>query len=143
MKYTIYNPNTGEIVAVLDSVDPLQIAANLEGQSWIEGTYDSTYVVVNGQAVKKSVDPGGAFTPHQFDYSIGRWVLDQEAAVRRTRQYRNSLLDQVDRVNPVRYATLTDQQKTELATYRQALLDVPQQMGFPTDISWPAKPAWL
>ena len=26
------------------------------------------------------------------------------------------------------------------ATYRQALRDVPQQTGFPTDINWPAKP---
>lgn len=26
------------------------------------------------------------------------------------------------------------------ATYRQALRDIPQQEGFPTDIAWPIKP---
>ena len=26
------------------------------------------------------------------------------------------------------------------ATYRQALRDIPQQAGFPTDITWPTKP---
>lgn len=26
------------------------------------------------------------------------------------------------------------------ATYRQALRDIPQQEGFPTDIAWPTKP---
>lgn len=26
------------------------------------------------------------------------------------------------------------------ATYRQALRDIPQQAGFPTDIAWPTKP---
>ena len=26
------------------------------------------------------------------------------------------------------------------ATYRQALRDIPNQEGFPTDVAWPAKP---
>jgi hypothetical protein len=32
--------------------------------------------------------------------------------------------------------TMTDAQ----ATYRQALRDVPEQSGFPNDITWPTKP---
>jgi len=35
---------------------------------------------------------------------------------------------------------LTSTQKTEWANYRQALRDVPQQAGFPTEITWPQKP---
>ena len=31
--------------------------------------------------------------------------------------------------------------KTAWATYRQALRDVPEQAGFPTDIAWPQPPA--
>jgi len=27
-----------------------------------------------------------------------------------------------------------------MATYRQALRDVPQQAGFPDDVTWPMKP---
>ncbi len=60
------------------------------------------------------------------------------------RQDRDLVLNQtVDRVNPVWYATLTTEQQAELAAYRQALLDVPAQAGFPNNISWPTKPVWL
>jgi hypothetical protein len=60
------------------------------------------------------------------------------------RQARDLTLNQtVDRVNPVWYASLTDSQRAELASYRQALLDVTQQQGFPDSINWPEKPSWL
>lgn len=60
------------------------------------------------------------------------------------RQVRNKLLkDTVDIINPVWYATLNTEQQQELATYRQQLLDVPSQAGFPADITWPTKPTWL
>lgn len=60
------------------------------------------------------------------------------------RTLRNQQLkDNVDSVNPVRYATLTTDQQTELAAYRTALLNVPQQAGWPTTIEWPTKPTWL
>jgi hypothetical protein len=62
----------------------------------------------------------------------------------KARLLRNKILqDTVDRVNPIRYATLSDSQRTEIAEYRQALLDVPTQSGFPTTISWPSQPSWL
>ena len=59
------------------------------------------------------------------------------------RNLRNTLLAQVDRVNPVWYANLSDEQRNELGAYRAALLEVPQQPGFPDTISWPSKPSWL
>jgi len=60
------------------------------------------------------------------------------------RQDRNLVLNQtVDRVNPVWYASLTTEQQAELSAYRQALLDVPNQSGFPDSIIWPPKPTWL
>jgi len=60
------------------------------------------------------------------------------------RNVRDQLLkDHVDTMNPIRYAALTDEQKAEIATYRTALLAVPQQAGWPTDIEWPTKPSWL
>jgi hypothetical protein len=59
------------------------------------------------------------------------------------RDLRNKLLAKVDIVNPVWYASLSAQQQGELTTYRRALLDVPQQTGFPDTISWPSKPSWL
>jgi hypothetical protein len=61
----------------------------------------------------------------------------------KSRQYRDTLLSQIDKINPIWYASLTAQQQQELATYRQALLDMPQQTGFPESVEWPAKPTWL
>ena len=59
------------------------------------------------------------------------------------RTHRNNLLHEVDKINPVRYNSLTQQQQQELANYRQSLLGVPQQAGFPLAIEWPSKPTWL
>jgi len=66
----------------------------------------------------------------------------QEMLAERMRGQRNQLLAQLDAMtgNPLRWAEFEDAQKTALATYRQALLDVPQQAGFPDDIQWPVLP---
>ena len=41
MKYTIYNPETGEIGGVFTTSDLEQVAGNLEGKSFVEGEFDS------------------------------------------------------------------------------------------------------
>jgi len=58
------------------------------------------------------------------------------------RSQRNQLLAQLDALtgNPLRWAEFDDGQKAALAAYRQALLNVPQQAGFPDDIQWPVVP---
>ena len=59
------------------------------------------------------------------------------------RATRDSLLQQLDTIvsNPLRFAELTLEQQSELAEYRQFLLDVPQQEGFPLAVDWPVMPA--
>ena len=66
--------------------------------------------------------------------------LDEVAAMRR--RARDAKLLEVDAVagNALRWTSLSDDKKAEWSTYRQALLDVPQQTGFPLDIQWPTKP---
>lgn len=61
------------------------------------------------------------------------------------RYQRDELLKELDAVvsNPMRYASFTDEQKAELAAYRQALLDVPQQDSFPNGVEWPSKPVFI
>jgi hypothetical protein len=141
MIYTIYNPITGEISTHL-TTDNLQVAeSNLVGKTYIEGKIDgNTYYIVDGQPVAKTTKPGENY---EFNYDTKTWQLNIEKEIIIARNLRNNLLSEVDRVNPVRYNALTTEQQTELAVYRQALLDVPQQTGFPTAVSWPAKPAWL
>ena len=57
----------------------------------------------------------------------------------------SKLTNEVDPVvsNPLRWADLSEQEQTEAATYRTALLDVPQQSGFPHNVTWPTKPSCL
>jgi hypothetical protein len=64
----------------------------------------------------------------------------QTTVVRATRD--TILTNTVDTLvsNPLRWAGLTAEKQTEWAAYRQALLDVPQQSGFPHNIVWPTKP---
>ena len=67
---------------------------------------------------------------------------EQLAATARNK--RDSLLLRFDRDlyrNQFFWGTLTPEQQAERMAYRQALLDVPQQPGFPQDIAWPAAPA--
>jgi len=46
----------------------------------------------------------------------------------------------VDTLNAARWASMTDTDKTAWSTYRQALLDIPSQTGFPKEILWPTQP---
>ena len=140
MKYTIYNPVTGQIISTKTFSQGETIPDDM---SVLPGDISTEYYIANGQPVKKSPDPSNHWSRYNYDYTTYTWVINPVITSFLTRQFRDDLLGLVDRVNPVRYATLTDQQKTELAAYRQALLDVPQQVNFPTDVVWPAKPAWL
>lgn len=45
--------------------------------------------------------------------------------------------------NPLRWGDLSAQEQADVSAYRLALLDVPQQQGFPHTISWPTKPSCL
>ena len=67
--------------------------------------------------------------------------LDADAAAQ-VRFDRDNRLTEVDAIagNALRWAELTSAKQAEWSTYRQALLDVPQQAGFPNSITWPTKP---
>lgn len=53
------------------------------------------------------------------------------------------LSEYIDKINAVRWAALSASQKTAATAFRSALLDVPQQEGFPRSITWPEIPAFL
>ena len=63
-------------------------------------------------------------------------------AAAQVRSQRDQLLLEVDAFvgNPLRWADLSSEAQAAWATYRTALLDVPQQVGFPNTITWPTKP---
>jgi hypothetical protein len=78
-----------------------------------------------------------------IEYNTSNETNTKSNSVLEPRLIRNKLLQSVDRVNPVWYAALSEQQRAELAAYRIALLNVPQQSGFPDNVVWPSKPSWL
>tara|TARA_R110000782_G_scaffold140665_1_gene233249 strand:+ start:2123 stop:2407 length:285 start_codon:yes stop_codon:yes gene_type:complete len=58
------------------------------------------------------------------------------------RQQRDTMLLDVDIIagNALRWADLDADTQSAWATYRQELLDVPQQPNFPDSVEWPTKP---
>ena len=53
------------------------------------------------------------------------------------------LNDQVDPIvsNPLRWASFSEAKQTEWTVYRQALLDISGQSGFPSNVTWPEPPS--
>lgn len=103
---------------------------------WIQAQYADSE---NGSACLEPGDPlynraqAGEFGP------IAPFIVPDPAkiAAREARQLRNKLLSTSD------WTQVADApvDASAWATYRQALRDVPQQEGFPDNITWPEAPA--
>ncbi len=65
-----------------------------------------------------------------------------EELAAQARSQRDALIAATDYLMATDYP-LTDEKRQELTAYRQALRDVPEQSGFPTEIVWPVKPEWV
>jgi hypothetical protein len=68
--------------------------------------------------------------------------LDAAAAAQVRGERDNILATVVDPIvsNNLRWAEMTAEKQAEWSAYRTALLDIPDQAGFPTNITWPTKP---
>lgn len=74
------------------------------------------------------------------DYSPEEKIKNEVSRYIRN-QRNNLLIEIVDKMNAVRWETLSENEKQVWRDYRQALLDVPQQAGFPETIIWPTAPS--
>ena len=83
--------------------------------------------IANGSAISALVEPEPVIPP--TTEQIARIVRDQ----------RDTLLVASDWTQTLD-APLTEIARTAWATYRQALRDLPEQAGFPTNIQWPISP---
>lgn len=80
-------------------------------------------------------------TKSVVDLTDDEITVKNNGAAEIERETRDELLkSDVDPINAVRWNAMTAEQQTAWTTYRQALLDVPQQAGFPNTITWPTKP---
>jgi hypothetical protein len=114
----INHPEYGWIPYTLDPADPDMTIDNDEVLSLI-GTDFAAYVA-----------------PTQAE-------LDAEAAANIRRQRDNILATVVDPIvsNNLRWADLTSEKQAEWSQYRTDLLNVPQQSGFPSSVTWPTEPS--
>jgi hypothetical protein len=116
----------------------MDVEINHPDYGWIPYTVDpaDTDTTINNAAVMALIgaDFAAYVPPTQAE-------LDAALAAS-VRAERDALLLEVDAVagNALRWAALDADTQTEWAAYRQALLDVPQQAGFPNTVTWPTKP---
>lgn len=95
---------------------------NVEGGAYFEAYWQSGGNLAFG-FLAGGVPPAGESSPAE-----------------KARERRNALLAECDWTQ-LGDVDLTSGSKSNFATYRQALRDVPQQSGFPDTINWPARPA--
>jgi hypothetical protein len=122
--------------------------------------------ITDAVAAQFGVYPVQEVAPPAYDYATqnlssdavlqgGSWVQvwsvtsasSEEIAQRRdgqasmVRSQRDQLLHaNVDVFNAIRWEALDDATKQQWRDYRQELLDVPQQAGFPWNVTWPVVP---
>jgi len=130
--------------------DDKVVAVNLPDN--LESTEPDRLYALGWRQVKglpKPTNGSGYEYTHPFTYNTdedavyGTWqktdVIDRinDAKAKGIREQRDALLDESD------FAMLPDAPVANVEdwkTYRQALRDIPQQVGFPTEITWPQKP---
>ena len=106
---------------------------------WIPYTLDpsDTDTTINNDEVMALI--GTDFAPYVAPTQA---ELDAAAAAQVRMERNNILATVVDPIvsNNLRWADMTAEKQAEWAAYRQALRDITDQSGFPTDITWPTKP---
>lgn len=95
--------------------------------------------IENGLVVNMPSKPGDNYV---FDYTSKTWQPDLALAASSAIAKRSKLLAEgPDRVNPIWWAAMSATEQAEVANYRQALLDITNQSGYPMDIAWPEIPS--
>ncbi len=116
----------------------MDVEINHPDYGWIPYTLDpsDTDTTINNDEVMALIGTDFAAYVAPTDAELAA------TAAAEVRSQRDQLLLEVDAFvgNPLRWASLSSDKQAEWATYRTALLDVPQQAGFPTTVTWPTKP---
>ncbi len=116
----------------------MDVEINHPEHSWIPYTLDpaDTDTTIDNDAVMALI--GTDFTAY-----VAPTKAELDAALAsNVRSDRNARLAEVDAIagNALRWAELTPSVQSEWSNYRQELLDVPRQEGFPHNVVWPTRP---
>lgn len=139
MKNYIVYEDLGKILKVGYCPD-IDFTLQVQGtEKIIEGIANpSTQYIDNNTVVDMPEKPQGEY---RFNYSTKSWEFDRETAEKNAISKRNQLLkDGPDRISPMWWASMTEQEQQAWTFYRQALLDITSQSDYPEFIVWPIKP---
>lgn len=117
------------------AVEEFQFATK-DGVEQVDGVWKERWAVQELFSEYTVTDEDGVETTVTVQEQKDQKVADDLAALAATeRATRDSLLKETDH-----YGLSDVTMPAEMTAYRQALRDVPQQEGFPSAITWPAKP---
>lgn len=102
----------------------------------LEGLYSRDHYYKDGEVKDKGQAPS---SDHVFDIPTEQWVIPEGLLIYRVRQQRNQLLAATDYLyRSDMQAKMTEEQRTQLDAYCQALRDITSQD--PANVIWPVKP---
>lgn len=135
--FTIYKLN-GQIIKT-GSCAEADLVFNVGDGLYLETASDpSSQYIKNGKLLDMPPRPIGEFI---FNYDTEQWIFDNESAITKAKYQRDQLLQNgPDRVNPMWWASMSTADQMAVTEYRQALLDITQQPGYPMEITWPDLP---
>jgi hypothetical protein len=115
----------------------MNVEINHPTYGWIPYTIDpsDTDMTIDNAALLALV--GSDFTAYVAPTQA---ELDAATAADVRAERDRRLVSEVDPIvsNSLRWAAMSEQDQADMSAYRMALLDVPQQAGFPNTISWPS-----
>jgi hypothetical protein len=142
MILTTYYAKTGQIIGTMVVSDQNTIPKNIQ---YVQGRYDGNeFYIKGGKAVKYPTKPyNNSWIQYFWNFSTEQWLVNEAATSIAARKIRDDKLLAVDRINPIWWEAMSEQERVEARAYRSELLNVPEQEGFPITINWPIKPSWL
>ena len=116
----------------------IDVEINHPEAGWIPYTLDitDTDMTIDNDALLALIGDDKEAFVGQTDEQI---LEELEANVRIQRNFYLAEMDQVIS-NQIRFNAMSTEKQNQWTTYRQALLDVPAQSGFPETVNWPDKP---
>ena len=115
----------------------IDVEINHPDYGWLPYTIDPTDTdnTIDNAALLALI--GSDFSPY---VAPTQEELDATAAANIRAERDRRLVSEVDPVvsNPLRWSAMSEQEQADMSAFRMALLDVPQQAGFPNTVSWPS-----
>lgn len=104
----------------------------------VNANFDTVKIILAGLIQTIGSTPAPTSLSAFMD-SIAPEELQSPSFVRLVRDLKLKELDSLV-MNPLRYSSFDDNYRYQLSLYRQQLLDIPQQSGFPSAVLWPELP---